>query len=242
MPFSESCSVLQDLGSLDIHVNQFDLRDYKPLKDYDWQPVDSSGDSMLEQIDDMMCNVPLSPENLYFVPGQTTTASHRSVGTHFATRYSSNGIAINGDGITYYTPEEPEGTLFPNVKSHCRQGDCDNPSCKGCFPNSQLIDRIEFFRTKAAEESFFITGNHCLGRGVTIVKPGMSITHALLTRNLVGGRGNAISRRADIYQIAARPANSYGTAISIDPVMLTTDPKLKETVLESEFKVSKFIT
>lgn len=232
----------QDLGSLNVHLNQFDLADYKPLKSYDWNFVDSSGDTCLDQIDDMMCHVKLSSSNLYFVPGSVARVSHRSIGSHFATKYNSRGIAINGDGITYYTPDDPAGTVYPNLKNHCRDDDCDNPSCKGCYGSTQLIDRIEFFRVKAPDESFFITGNNCLGRGVTIVKPGMSITHALLTRDLVGGRGNAISKRADLYQLAARPANSYGAAMLMDPVMLTTDAKLKDIVLESEFKASTIRT
>ena len=83
-----------------------------------------------------------------------------------------------------------------------------------------------------------VTGHTCEGRGVTLHAPDMPFTHALYIKNLINQRlGDTIRKKADLYQLIARPAGNFGDQLSLLPGVFTTDPDITSIATGLEEKV-----
>jgi len=145
---------------------------------------DSRSDEYIDYVMETYTRLIL-PGTVWFVPAQSTKASHMAVKQKMLNR-GMNCIVINSDGIQLY---------ISNGRPIIIDVFGQNATSNIGDDISTILEKIHK-RYRLGIHALAITGNVCISRGVTINSKRMMITHVILSPN--------IHSRDSAYQLAGR--------------------------------------
>jgi hypothetical protein len=137
----------------------------------------------LDFIENVLRNVAsecIIPGTKWFIPGQTNKQSHNSI-KNLCIQIGMAVIIVNGDGINLYIPNNSE-----ELETH-------NYYKKDEEFNTKII---RIYREQELHlYPLVITGNICIGRGVTIMNNDFMITHSILSWYSKKSEGSQLAGR-----------------------------------------------
>jgi hypothetical protein len=186
----------------------YDPRQYTSLgEDCKFVTRSYYGTEIKGYVDQVLKEKTVRSDHVYYIPGGRNRKGHVNLMKCLIERHNFYVLTINSDGWRLYSDiEDYEEVEFRGLKP--------STAFANMFENNDLSDR-----------PVAITGQICIGRGVTFTSEREQITHAILTHHLEKNEDKA-------YQAMGRITGNnkkYAKA----PIVYCT-PELKDIVLKSE--------
>lgn len=231
-----SHTLFDQFPAMRVYNNRLGLDQYMRLQSMTCHMVKASGNTVIEDVADMLTAAsPLPEKSFFFIPGGRLTENHDCLAAFVSYRFYINVLVINSKGYTTYAAGSLTPQRHPKTSRTCQMEEsCECVGCRRCFPTE--FDVIKHFRSQCTEGHMALTGKDSISRAITIQTQELPFTHGLLSLHVIGGSSTKVCKqkiRDELYQLCSRLAGSFADKVTL-PEIFTTSQDLLDVIHEGE--------